>query len=245
MRDEKLQAVVAQSTFASEKAKDTARSDHFWKLRCRKSVRRCGTKQISKSKAKNWGVRSTFGRSDVALRGRCKGLCTLSKWAKRKGFVAFPKTMAGVRHLKRICKDAISVAAAVQETCSSELLRGVAFWSIRCDKCSTSYDLASLFRGRRSSLDRWTGKIAKSTGTGRSALHSTFHFSRKSCRIASFLMLSPSKNEDVSQNCFVFDVVNFKKWGGLADLLLFGWCQVQKLRKSRRIDVLSNSQIDR
>jgi len=26
---------------------------------------------------------------------------------------------------------------------------------------STSHDLASLFRGRRNSLDRWTGKIAK------------------------------------------------------------------------------------
>ena len=50
-----------------------------------------------------------------------------------------PKTMAGVGHLKRICKDAFSVAGAVQETFSSELfggqgadfLRGVAFWSIR------------------------------------------------------------------------------------------------------------------
>ena len=47
--------------------------------------------------------------------------------------------MAGVGHLKRICKDAYSVAGAVQETCSSELLggpgpdflRGVAFWSVR------------------------------------------------------------------------------------------------------------------
>ena len=29
------------------------------------------------------------------------------------------------------------------------------------DRCSTSYDLASLFRGSRNSLDRWTGKIAK------------------------------------------------------------------------------------
>jgi len=60
-------------------------------------------------------------------------------YAPREGFVAFPKTMAGVGHLKRICKDAFSVAGAVQETCSSELLggpgadflRGVAFWSIR------------------------------------------------------------------------------------------------------------------
>ena len=29
------------------------------------------------------------------------------------------------------------------------------------DRCSTLYDLASLFRGRRSSLDRWSGKIAE------------------------------------------------------------------------------------
>ena len=34
---------------------------------------------------------------------------------KREGFVAFPKTMAGVGHLKRICKDAFPVAGAVQK----------------------------------------------------------------------------------------------------------------------------------
>ena len=28
------------------------------------------------------------------------------------------------------------------------------------DRCSTSYDLASIFRGRRNTLDRWSGKIA-------------------------------------------------------------------------------------
>ena len=43
------------------------------------------------------------------------------------------------------------------------------------DRCSTLYDLASLFRGRRSSLDRWTGKITKRIGTRPSALHSTLH----------------------------------------------------------------------
>ena len=75
------------------------------------------------------------------------------------------------------------------------------------DRCSTSYDLASIFRGRRSTFDRWSGKIAQSIGTRPSALHSTFHFGRKSRRIVSFLMLSPSKNEEVLQNCFVFDVV--------------------------------------
>ena len=50
MRDEKLHAVVAQSTFGSENAQNTPASDHFWKLRCRKSARRCGAKHISKSK---------------------------------------------------------------------------------------------------------------------------------------------------------------------------------------------------
>ena len=49
MRDEKLHAVVARSTFRSQNVQNTA-SDHFWKLRCRKSARRCGAKHISKSK---------------------------------------------------------------------------------------------------------------------------------------------------------------------------------------------------
>ena len=30
------------------------------------------------------------------------------KWAKREGFVSLPQTMAGVGHLKRICKDAFA-----------------------------------------------------------------------------------------------------------------------------------------
>ena len=47
---EKVHAVVARSTFRSQNAKNTPRSDHFWKLRCRKSARRCGAKHISKSK---------------------------------------------------------------------------------------------------------------------------------------------------------------------------------------------------
>ena len=50
MRDEKLHAVVARSTFPSENVQNTPFSDHFWKLRRRKSARRCGAKHISKSK---------------------------------------------------------------------------------------------------------------------------------------------------------------------------------------------------
>ena len=50
MRNEKLRAVVARSTFLSQNVQSTPLSDHFWKLRCRKSARRCGAKHISKSK---------------------------------------------------------------------------------------------------------------------------------------------------------------------------------------------------
>ena len=42
--------VVARSTFASQNVENTSAPDHFWKLRCRKSARRCGAKHISKSK---------------------------------------------------------------------------------------------------------------------------------------------------------------------------------------------------
>ena len=50
MRDENLHAVVARSTFPSQNVQNTSASDHFWKLRCQKSARRCGAKHISKSK---------------------------------------------------------------------------------------------------------------------------------------------------------------------------------------------------
>ena len=50
MRDEKVHAVVARSTFPSQNVKNTRGADHFWHLRSRRSARRCGAKQISKSK---------------------------------------------------------------------------------------------------------------------------------------------------------------------------------------------------
>ena len=49
---EKVHAIVARSTFRSQNVQNTPASDHFWKLRCRKSARRCGAKHISKSKCR-------------------------------------------------------------------------------------------------------------------------------------------------------------------------------------------------
>ena len=47
---EKVHAVVAGSSFPSQNVETTPCSEHFWKLTCRKSARRCGAKLISKSK---------------------------------------------------------------------------------------------------------------------------------------------------------------------------------------------------
>ena len=92
---EKVPAVVARSTFRSQNVQSTILgallevamskkctplwreahfevkmykapfSEHFWKLRCRKSARRCGAKHISKSKCTKHHSRSTFGSCDV------------------------------------------------------------------------------------------------------------------------------------------------------------------------------------
>ena len=70
MRDEKVHAVVARSTFPSQNVQSTPTSDHFLKLRCRKSARRCGAKHISKSKVlKTDGLGPLF---DVQMSKKCR-----------------------------------------------------------------------------------------------------------------------------------------------------------------------------
>ena len=283
---EKVHAVVARSTCRSQNLQNTPGSDHCWKLRCRKSVRRCGAKHMSKSKCTK---QNGFGPLlDVQMSFRVAGArdCAPSqKWVKTWGFCSMSKNdgrrgkfeedlqrciFRGRRSTKDMfIRDVMRSGRWFPETgciLEHQIFRFAEM--ILRDRCSTSYDLASLlfFRGRCNTLDRWNRKIAKRTGTRPSALHSTFHVWRKFRRILSFLMLSTSKNEEVSQNCFVFDVVKltywgslaellrfcfvfdvvkFKHWGSLAELLRFGCCQVQSLRTSRKIASFSILQIDR
>ena len=240
--DEKVHAGVARSTCASEKAKSTSRSEHFLKLRCRKSARRCVAKQISKSKCtkhtssgpllevemskkctplwreahfevkctKHFSVGPLWDVQMFVSCGRRKGLCTSSKVSKTWGFCSISKNDG--RHgtfeedLQRCtfrgrCSTKDMFMRDVRRSGRWFLERGCILEHqifkfaemILRDRCNTSYDLASLFHGRRSTLDRWTGKIAKLIGTRPSALHSTFptfHVWRTSRRIASFLRLS-------------------------------------------------------
>ena len=225
-----------------------------------KSVHRCGTKHISKSQCQKHHMlaRTTFGRSDVVSLGRRKGLCALSNMSKTWGFYSMSKN-DGRRGTFE--EDLQRCIGAVQEICSSKVLggqgadflRGVAFWSIRSSGLLRWFCVTGAARRMTWHHFSWQAqyfrqmewKIAKRIGTRPSALHSTFHFWRKSRRIALFLMLSTGKIGEVSQNCFVFDVVNFKHWGSLAGLFRFWCCPVQKLRKSCRIASFSSLQIDR
>ena len=87
MRDEKLHAIVARSTFRSQNVQHTPGSDHFWKLRCRKSAS-CGAKHMSKSKC----TKHTRG-SDHFWTFRCR-----FTW-QAQGMVHFVKSEQNVRVL--------------------------------------------------------------------------------------------------------------------------------------------------
>ena len=81
------------------------------------------------------------------------------------------------------------------------------------DRCSTSYDLASIFRGRQV---EWKNRKTHWYAAVRAALNFPFL-------------------KEVSQNCFDFDVVKCKNGGSLAELLRFLCCQLCKMKRSRRI----------
>ena len=70
--EEKVHAVVAQSTCPSQSCKKLRGSDHFWKFRCRKRARRCGAKHISKSKCtKHFSFGSLL---EVEMKKKCAQL---------------------------------------------------------------------------------------------------------------------------------------------------------------------------
>ena len=123
--DEKVHAVVARSTCPSQNVQSTPFSEHFWKL----SVEKVHA-VVARSTCPSQNVQSTpfsdhFWRFRCGFAWQAQGILHLcQKWANREGFVAFPKTMSGVGHLKRIWKDARRVAGAVPKTCSLEMLGG-------------------------------------------------------------------------------------------------------------------------
>ena len=138
-------AVVARSTFASEKAKNTSRSDHFWKLRCGKSARRCGAKQISKSKCtKHFSCGALLG---VEMSKKCTPL-----WRKAHLQVKRLKTL----HVWTTFGswDAEKVHAVVaRSTFPSQNVQSTPgsdhFWKLRCRKSARLCGAQHLSKSKR------------------------------------------------------------------------------------------------
>ena len=200
--------------------------------------------------AKNWGVRvrSTFGRSDVVSRGRRKGLCTKPKGAKREGFCSSFRN-DGRR----------GTYAEDLQRCISRGRRSARDMLIRAVRRSGRWfpEMGGLHFG--ADLQFWGGDFAWQVQhfawPGITFSWQAQHFRQMEWKnrkthwheAASSALNFPFLKE-VSQNCFVFDVVNFENWGSLAELLRFWCCQVQKVRKSRRIVLfltLSSSKIEK
>ena len=79
------------------------------------------------------------------------------------------------------------------------------------DRCTALYDLASLFRARRNTFDKWSGKNRKTNWHG--AVSSPLNLpclKEVSQNCFDFAAVN-IENELVSQTCFVFEVVKFTK----------------------------------
>ena len=244
-RDEKLHAVVGWSTFGSQIVQNTPCSDHFWKLRCRKFMKIHAV--VARSTFPSQNVKSPTC-SDHFWTFRCR-----AAWPAQ-GVVHLVKSEQNVKAFSSISKkDGRSGAFEEDlERCIFRGRRGTRdmfirdvrrsggwfpergcisehqIFSILCHRCSTSYDQASLFSLQAQCFRDMDWKNRQT--------HWYEAFS-------SALNIPLSK--EVSQNCFVFNVANFKieEAGSLAEWLPFWRYQVQKLRKSCRIASFSSLQI--
>ena len=127
---EKVHAVVARSTFPSQNVQNTSASDHFWKLRCRKSARRCGAKHISKWKC------TKHTRSgpllEVAMSKKCTPLWreahfqvkSVKNWRSRTTFGS-----CDVEKVHAIVARSTFPSQNVQNTPGPDH-----FWKLRCRK---------------------------------------------------------------------------------------------------------------
>ena len=130
MSDEKLHAVVARSTFPSQNAQNTPVSDHFWKLRCQKSARRCGAKHISKSKCTKHTIVGPL--LEVQMSKKCTPL-----WREAHFQVKMYKThhcrttfgSSGVEKVHAVVARSTFPSQNVQNTPLSDH-----FWKFRCRK---------------------------------------------------------------------------------------------------------------
>ena len=160
---EKVHTVLARSTFRCQNVQNTC-SDHLWKLRCWKSARRDGAKHMSKSKC----TKHMFG---ALLEIEMFKKCTLWREAN------FQVKMHKAPHVPTTFG---SYDVVLRGRC-----KGFGRHSARDMFMRHLVWPGLIFNAWQAQYFRQTEwKTAKRIGTRSSALHSTFHFWRKSHRIA-------------------------------------------------------------
>ena len=130
MRDEKLHAVVARSRFWSEKVQSTWVSDHFWKLRCRKSARRCGAKHISKSKCTKHTILGPL--LEVAMSKKCTTLWHEAHFEIKMYKTPQPRTTFGSWDVEKV--HAVVAPSTFRSENGQNSTCPRHFWRFRCQK---------------------------------------------------------------------------------------------------------------
>ena len=130
---EKVHAVVARSTFRSENVQNTPFSDHFWKLRCRKSARRCGAKHISKSKCTKHHMFAPL--LEVRMSKKCTPLWREGHFEVKMHKTYHSRTTFGSWDVEKVH------AVVARSTFRSENVQNTPFsdhfWKLRCWKSAS------------------------------------------------------------------------------------------------------------
>ena len=127
---EKVHAVVARSTFPSQNVQNTSAPDHFWKLRCRKSARRCGAKHIWKWKCTK---HTRFGPLlEVEMSKKCTPLWREAHFQVKMYKTHHSRTTFGSWDVEKVH------AVVARSTFGSENVQNTPcsdhFWRLRCRK---------------------------------------------------------------------------------------------------------------
>ena len=164
-------------------------------------------------------ARATFGRWSVVLRGRCKGLCTLSRVSKTCGFCSISKNDG--RH-GTFEEDLERCIFPGRRSARGMFIRAVRRSGHRFPErgCILEHQIFSL--GKIILRDRcstWAGI----TFSWRAQCFRQVEW--KNCKTHWYEAVSVARNfpflKEVSQNCFVSDGVKFEKWRSLAELFRF------------------------
>ena len=130
MRHAKLHAIVARSTFPSQNVQNTLTSGHFWKLRCQKSARCCGAKNIFKSKCtKHTNVGPLL---EVEMPKNCTLLWCEAHFQVKMYKAHQRRTTCGSWDVEKV------QAVVARSTCPSQNVQNTTctdhFWKLRCRK---------------------------------------------------------------------------------------------------------------